>query len=174
MNNWNFTGNLGNPAEVKYLPNGNAVCEFSVAVKSGYGDKEKTNWVRCAIFGKKAEGQLPSYLQKGTQVAISGELELQEWEGQNGKGAALSVRVENLDLIGGKPQGQSQGAQNTQGYAPQQNAPQQNAQGSYQQPQGNAQGQYQQQGNQNNAPQGGYAPQQQGGNNQNGGYAPQQ
>lgn len=155
MNNWNFTGNLGNPAEVKYLPNGNAVCEFSVAVKSGYGDKEKTNWVRCAMFGKKAEGQLPGYLQKGTQVAISGELELQEWEGQNGKGAALSVRVENLDLIGGKPQGQSQGAQNTQGYAPQQGG----AQGNYQQPQGNAQGQYQQQSNQNNAPQGGYAPQ---------------
>ena len=160
MNNWNFTGNLGNPAEVKYLPNGNAVCEFSVAVKSGYGDKEKTNWVRCAMFGKKAEGQLPSYLQKGTQVAISGELELQEWEGQNGKGAALSVRVENLDLIGGKPQGQSQGAQNNQGYAPQQNAPAQQNNG-YQ----NNQQQYQQQN----------APQQQGGyQNQNGGYAPQQ
>ena len=176
MNNWNFTGNLGNPAEVKYLPNGNAVCEFSVAVKSGYGDKEKTNWVRCSMFGKKADGQLPSYLQKGTQVAISGELELQEWEGQNGKGAALSVRVENLDLIGGKQQGQSQGAQNNQSYAQQQNAPHQgSAQGNYQQPQGNAQGQYQQQSNQSNAPQqqGGYAPQQ-GGNNQNGGYAPQQ
>ncbi|QDP48194.1 MAG: putative single-stranded DNA-binding protein [Prokaryotic dsDNA virus sp.] len=157
MNNWNFTGNLGNPAEVKTLPSGSTVCEFSVAVKSGYGDKEKTNWVRCAMFGKKAEGQLPSYLQKGTQVAISGELELQEWEGQNGKGAALSVRVENLDLIGGKPQGQSQGAQNTQGYAPQQQqAPSQQ----YQQQQAPAQ-QYQQQAQQQNAPQqqGGYAPQ---------------
>lgn len=175
MNLFTFTGNLGKDAEVKFLSSGTPVCEFSVAVKSGYGDKEKTNWVRCAIFGKKAEGQLPSYLQKGTQVAISGELELQEWEGQNGKGAALSVRVENLDLIGSKPQGQSQGAQNTQGYAPQQNAPQQGQQGGFHKPpQGNAQGQYQQQGNQNNAPQGGYAPQQQGGNNQNGGYAPQQ
>lgn len=125
MNNWNFTGNLGNPAEVKVLSSGTTVCEFSVAVTSGYGDKEKTNWVRCAMFGKKAEGQLPSYLQKGTQVAISGELELQEWESQNGKGAALSVRVENLDLIGGKPQGQ-QPQQNNQSYAPQQNAPQHN------------------------------------------------
>ena len=171
MNNWNFTGNLGNPAEVKYLANGTPVCEFSVAVKSGYGDKEKTNWVRCAMFGKKAEGQLPSYLQKGTQVAISGELELQEWEGQNGKGAALSVRVENLDLIGGKPQGQSQGAQNNQSYAPQQQAPNQQYQPQQQAP---AQQQYQQAPQQNNAPQGGYAPQQQGGNNQNGGYSPQQ
>ena len=157
MNLFTFTGNLGNPAEVKALPSGSTVCEFSVAVKSGYGDKEKTNWVRCAMFGKKAEGQLPSYLQKGTQVAISGELELQEWEGQNGKGAALSVRVENLDLIGGKPQGQNQAPQQQGGYnqQPQQQAPQQ----SYNQ-------QPQQQYNQ--APQqGGYAGQQQGGFNPN-------
>ena len=157
MNLFTFTGNLGKDAEVKFLSSGTPVCEFSVAVKSGYGDKEKTNWVRCAMFGKKAEGQLPSYLQKGTQVAISGELELQEWEGQNGKGAALSVRVENLDLIGGKQQGQNNQAQG--GYAPQQQAPQQQyqqaPQQSYQQPQ--------------NAPQqqGGYAPQQQGGFNPN-------
>jgi single-strand DNA-binding protein len=121
MNLFSFTGNLGKDAEVKYLPSGAAVCEFSVAVKSGYGEREKTNWVRCAMFGKKAEGQLPGYLQKGTQVAVSGELELQEWEGQNGKGAALSVSVQNIDLIGGKPQGQ-QPQQNGQQF---QQAPQQ-------------------------------------------------
>ncbi len=156
MNLWAFTGNLGNPAEVKYLPNGNAVCEFSVAVKSGYGDKEKTNWVRCAMFGKKAEGQLPSYLQKGTQVAISGELELQEWEGQNGKGAALSVRVENIDLIGGKPQGAQANQQPQQGGYGQQQAPQQ--QGDYAQQQAPQQ-QNQRQGQQQ-APHGGYQGQQ--------------
>lgn len=160
MNLWAFTGNLGNPAEVKTLPNGTTVCEFSVAVKSGYGDKEKTNWVRCAMFGKKAEGQLPSYLQKGTQVAISGELELQEWEGQNGKGAALSVRVENIDLIGGKPQGaqgnqqsQQQGgySQQQQGGYTQQQAPQQ--QGQYQ---GQQQAGYQGQQQYQQVPQQGY------------------
>lgn len=106
MNLFSFTGNLGKDAEVKCTPSGTAVCEFSVAVKSGYGEREKTNWVRCAMFGKKAEGQLPQYLKKGTQVAVSGELELQEWEGQNGKGAALSVSVQNIDLIGGNPNNQ--------------------------------------------------------------------
>lgn len=153
MNLFTFTGNLGKDAEVKYLANGNAICDFSVAVKSGYGDKEKTNWVRCAMFGKKAEGQLPTYLVKGTQVAISGELELQEWEGQNGKGAALSVKVDNIDLIGGKPQGQSnqQQAPQQQGYAPQQ---QQQPQGGYQQ-QAPQQQQYQQVPQQ---PQGGFNP----------------
>ena len=123
MNNFIFTGNLGRDAEVKYLSSGSAVCEFSVAVKSGYGDREKTNWVRCAMFGKKAEGQLPQYLLKGTQVAVSGELELQEWEGQNGKGAALSVNVQNIDLVGGKQDAQPQ----KQSYAQQPQAPQQQA-----------------------------------------------
>jgi single-strand DNA-binding protein len=120
MNNWNFTGNLGKDAEVKYTPSGTAVCEFSVAVKSGYGEREKTNWVRCAMFGKKAEGQLPQYLKKGTQVAVSGELELQEWEGQNGKGAALSVSVQNIDLIGGNPNNQQAPQQYAQPPAQQQ------------------------------------------------------
>lgn len=119
MNLFSFTGNLGKDAEVKTLQSGTALCEFSVAVKSGYGDKEKTNWVRCVMFGKKADGQLPQYLRKGTQVAASGELELQEWEGANGKGAALAVTVQNIDLIGGKQDGQQ-----SQGYVPQQQAPQ--------------------------------------------------
>ena len=145
MNNWNFTGNLGNPAEVKVLSTGTTVCEFSVAVKSGYGDKEKTNWVKCSLFGKKAEGRLPEFLQKGTQVAINGELELQKWDG----GSGLALRVNELDLIGGNQQTQNNQAQG--GYTQQQ-------QGGYQQ---------------NNQAQN--APQQQGGyQNQNGGYAPQQ
>ena len=157
MNNWNFTGNLGNPAEVKVLSTGTTVCEFSVAVKSGYGDKEKTNWVKCSLFGKKAEGRLPEFLQKGTQVAVNGELELQKWDG----GAGLALRVSDIDLIGGNPsQGQNNQAPQQQGYAPQQ------PQGGYQQ-QNNAP----QQGGQYQAPQN--APQQQGGyQNQNGGYAP--
>lgn len=131
MNLFTFTGNLGKDAEVKSLQSGTALCEFSVAVKSGYGEKEKTNWVRCVMFGKKAEGQLPQYLRKGTQVAISGELDLQEWDGANGKGTALAVTVQNIDLVGGKPDGQQQ----NQSYAPQQQAPQQAPQMAPQQPQ---------------------------------------
>ena len=150
MNNWKFTGNLGNSAEVKVLSTGTTVCAFSVAVKSGYGGKEKTNWVRCAMFGKKADGQLPSYLTTGTPVAISSELDLQEWEGQNGKGAALSVIVGNIDLIGGKPQGQGNQAPQQPGYASQQQA-----QGGYQQP---PHQQYQQAPQQH--PQGGFNPNQ--------------
>ena len=126
MNNWNITGNLGKDAEVKSLPSGTTVCEFSVAVKSGYGDKEKTNWANCVIFGKKAEGRLPEFLKKGAQVAISGELELQEWENDKGKGSKLSLVVSELDLIGGVASGaqSSQSQQQPQQYQAPQQAPQ--------------------------------------------------
>lgn len=121
MNKFLFTGNLGQDSEIKCTASGTAVLSFSVAVKSGYGDRAKTTWVRCALFGKRAEGNLSQYLVKGAQVAVSGELELQEWEGQNGKGAAVSVNVDSIDLIGGNNQSQQSNNQSQGGY----NAPQQ-------------------------------------------------
>ena len=121
MNKFLFTGNLGQDSEVKCTASGTAVLSFSVAVKYGYGDRAKTTWVRCALFGKRAEGNLSQYLVKGAQVAVSGELELQEWEGQNGKGAAIAVNVDSIDLIGGNNQSQQSNNQQQSGY----NAPQQ-------------------------------------------------
>ena len=106
MNKFIFTGNLGKDADEKVTQSGMHVCSFSVAVKSGYGDKQKTTWANCALFGKRAEGQLPQYLKKGAQVAISGELTLDEWEGKDGTTQkSIKVNVDDLDLIGGKPEG---------------------------------------------------------------------
>jgi single-strand DNA-binding protein len=118
MNIWNFTGNIGKDAEIKTTQNGKTVCSFSVAVKSGYGDNEKTTWANCAIFGKRAEGALPQYLVKGQQVAISGEATLDEWEKDGVKNKALKVIVNSLDLVGEKKVGAPQQA------PPQQQAPQ--------------------------------------------------
>lgn len=121
MNVWNFTGNLGKDSEVKYTQSGTAICSFSVAVKSGYGDNEKTTWVNCVLFGKRAEGKLPEYLIKGAQVAISGECFLDEWEKDGVKNKALKVTVDKLDLIGGRAEAASapenQPRSNSQGYA---------------------------------------------------------
>jgi single stranded DNA-binding protein (ssb) len=118
MNIFTFTGNLGKDCEVKVTQSGTLVCSFSVAVKSGYGDKAKATWVKCGLFGKRAEGQLPQYLTKGAQVAISGEAFLDEWQGQDGiTQKMLKVNVDKLDLIGGN--------QNQQQQAPQYQQPQQ-------------------------------------------------
>ena len=106
MNIFNFTGNLGQAAEVTTTSGGMTICTFSVAVKSGYGERQKANWVRCKIFGKRAEGGLPNYLVKGTQVAVSGELSLNEWESDKGTKTSLEVAVNSIDLIGGKTDAQ--------------------------------------------------------------------
>ena len=130
MNIWNFTGNLGKDSEVKYLPSGEAICTFSVAVSSGYGDKKKTTWANCALFGKQASGALPQYLTTGTSVAISGEVTLDEWQGQDGtKQKSLKVSVIRIDLIGS-----SQGKN-----APQAQTPRANPQSRQANPQGSGQ-----------------------------------
>ena len=98
MNVFSFTGNLGDDCKRATTQGGKSVCEFSVAVKSGYGDNQSTTWVSCVMFGKRAEGKLPDYLVKGQAVAVSGEAKLEKWEG----GAKIKVLVGSVDLIGEK------------------------------------------------------------------------
>lgn len=105
MNNWYFTGNLGKDAEQRYTPSGDAVVQFPVAVKSGYGDKEATTWARCAMWGKRGE-EVAQYLTKGRLVGISGEVTLREFTDKEGqKRSSLEVRVNDLTLLSGKRDG---------------------------------------------------------------------
>jgi single-strand DNA-binding protein len=107
MNNWNFTGRLGKDAETRYLPNGDAVTNFSVAVDFGYGEKKGTIWARCSMYGKRAEAVSP-YLKKGQQIAISGELSERKWTDKEGvEKTTQEVRVNDLTLVGGKQEGES-------------------------------------------------------------------
>ena len=102
MNSWNFTGNLGRDAEQRFAPSGTAVVSFSVGVKTGFGDKEKTTWANCAMFGKRAEA-VAAYLKKGTLVAIVGEVDHRDYQDKEGqKRYSLDVRVNDLTLLGGK------------------------------------------------------------------------
>lgn len=98
MNVLSATGNLGQDCKTNNV-SGTAVCNFSVAMKSGFGDKAQTVWLDCALWGKAAEGKLPEYLVKGQQVAVSGELST--FEADNGK-TYLKLRCNSVDLIGGK------------------------------------------------------------------------
>lgn len=117
MNVFTFTGNLGKDCRVGNA-GGTAVCNFSVAVKSGYGDKAKTHWIDCALWGKQAESKLVDYLVKGQAVAVSGELDTREHEGKT----YLTCRVNSVDLVGGKSEGSQQQAPRQQ-QAPAQCAP---------------------------------------------------
>lgn len=102
MNVFSFTGNLGKDADQRFTQGGDSIVSFSVAVKSGFGDKAKTTWVRCSIFGKRGESVLP-YLSKGQSVGVSGEFSMNEWTDKEGqKRAAPDVRVNDVTLLGKK------------------------------------------------------------------------
>ena len=102
MNIWNFTGNLGNAAEQRFTTAGDSVVNFSVAVKSGYGDKAVTTWANCQMWGKRGESVLP-YLTKGALVGVSGETTLRKYDKKDGgEGFSLDVRVNDLTLLGSK------------------------------------------------------------------------
>ena len=105
MNVFTATGNIGRDAETRFIPNGEAVVSFAIAVKSGYGKSETTTWVQCSLWGKRGEAVAP-YLLKGTLVGISGELSLDEYEAKDGtKNKTLKCRLNNVDLLGKKASG---------------------------------------------------------------------
>ena len=102
-----ITGNLGQDATQRFTPSGDSIVSFSVPAKSGYGDKQKTSWVRCSMFGKRGEGVFP-YLKKGTMVGVSGEFSMNEWTDKEGQPkSSPECRVNDLTLLGGKPSGDS-------------------------------------------------------------------
>ena len=131
MNVFTASGNIGRDAEVRNA-GGTPVAGFSLAVKSGYGDKAQTVWVDCSLWGKQAESGLVQYLKKGQFVVVTGELGTREHEGKT----YVTLRVSNVTL-GGKQdmQKSAQGQQQQQGYQQPQQRPQQQMrqpQGGYQ------------------------------------------
>jgi single-strand DNA-binding protein len=101
MNSLNATVRLGSDAELRYSPASDAVCQFNAALTSGYGKNAKTSWLRCTVWGKKAETLAPM-LRKGNQIAITGEITLNEYTGKDGiKKTSLECRVNDVTLLGG-------------------------------------------------------------------------
>lgn len=100
-NTLSFVGTVTRDAEVTYLPSGGAVLNVSVANNQGFGEKQKTLFIRVALFGKRAEGQLKEYLVKGQQVFVSGELSQSEYTAQDGSTRTnLELNANVLDLVG--------------------------------------------------------------------------
>jgi single-stranded DNA-binding protein len=76
-----ISGYLGNSPETKQLQSGAAWTEFVVGMKSGYADKEETNWIRCKVFGRMGESCLNNLL-KGDYVTCSGDFEIRHYQKQ--------------------------------------------------------------------------------------------
>lgn len=105
LNVFTFAGNLGKDADQKHTAGGDSIVSFSVPVKSGYGEKATTSWIRCSMFGKRGESVLP-YLVKGQLVGVSGEFSAREWTNKEGVlQTSCEVRVNDLTLLGAKSEG---------------------------------------------------------------------
>ncbi|EAU6886037.1 TPA: single-stranded DNA-binding protein SSB2 [Salmonella enterica subsp. enterica] len=85
-----LVGNLGQDPEVRYMPNGGAVANLTLATSESWRDKqdgeirEHTEWHRVVVFGKLAE-IASEYLRKGAQVYIEGQLRTRKWTDQSGQ-----------------------------------------------------------------------------------------
>ncbi|MEH0080990.1 single-stranded DNA-binding protein [Vibrio alginolyticus] len=85
-----LVGNLGSDPEIRYLPNGGAVANITIATSETWRDKatgenrEKTEWHRVVLFGKLAE-VAGEFLRKGSQVYIEGQLQTRKWKDQQGQ-----------------------------------------------------------------------------------------
>ncbi|STL49480.1 single-strand binding protein [Escherichia coli] len=87
-----LVGNLGQDPEVRYMPNGGAVANITLATSESWRDKatgemkEQTEWHRVVLFGKLAE-VASEYLRKGSQVYIEGQLRTRKWTDQSRSGS---------------------------------------------------------------------------------------
>jgi single-strand DNA-binding protein len=102
-NVFSCVGTVGRDAEVRYLPSGQAVLNVNVANNIGFGDKQQTLWIRVALWGKRAEGNLKTFLLKGQQVFVSGELTMSEYKANDGTmRTSLELNASIIDLVGKK------------------------------------------------------------------------
>ncbi|MBS0878053.1 MULTISPECIES: single-stranded DNA-binding protein [unclassified Tatumella] len=128
-----LVGNLGQAPEVRYLPNGGAVTNITLATSESWRDKqtgenkEVTEWHRVVLFGKLAE-VAGEYLRKGSQVYIEGQLKTRKWQDQGGQDRYTTEVVVNvggtMQMLGGR-QGGSGGNQGSQNSGQQSGIPQQ-------------------------------------------------
>ena len=102
-----LVGNLGRDPELRYIPSGQAVANFTLATNERWRDKEgnnqeRTEWHRIVVWGKSAEN-CAQYLQKGRSVYIEGKLQTQEWEDKEGnKRKTTEVVAQTVQFLGGR------------------------------------------------------------------------
>lgn len=103
-----FVSRLTRNSELKTVGE-NQILNFAVATDHGYGDKKTTTFVNCALFGKRGV-TLAQYLTKGSQVCVHGEVFTREYQAKDGTTkTSLECRVSEIDLVGGKREGNGEG-----------------------------------------------------------------
>ena len=109
-------GHLGKDPEVRYFPSGDAIANASLATTESWKDrqtgetKEATEWHNVVFPGKLGE-IAGKYLRKGSKVYVEGSLRTRKWQDQSGQDRyTTEIRVRDMQMLDGAPQGQGQGA----------------------------------------------------------------
>ena len=98
-------GRLGRDPEIRHTPNGNSVCNFSIATSETWKDKntgekrERTEWHNCVSFGKQGE-IIAQYVKKGDQLYIEGKIQTDEYEKEGQKHYSTKINVNSFSFIG--------------------------------------------------------------------------
>jgi single-strand DNA-binding protein len=106
FNKITIVGNLGRDPELRYTPQGDAVCNISVATTEKKRDKtgdlqDLTTWFRVTLWRKQAENA-SKYLTKGSPIYIEGKLRIEEWADRDGKNRyTLEVQATDMQFLGG-------------------------------------------------------------------------
>lgn len=110
MNKAQIIGNVGRDPEVRYMQNGDAVCNFSVATARRWKDKatgeakEETTWHRVTAFGRQAE-IVGEYLRQGSKVYIEGEMTQRKYTDQSGaEKVSHEIRMQEMEMLGDRQQ----------------------------------------------------------------------
>jgi single-strand DNA-binding protein len=106
LNKVTLIGNLGRDPETRYLPNGDAVTNISVATTDTWKDKngekqEKTEWHRVSLYRRLAE-IAGEYLKKGSQVYIEGRIEYREYEKDGQKRYTTDIVANEMKMLGSR------------------------------------------------------------------------
>lgn len=102
-----LVGNLGKDPELRFMPNGDAVCNFSIATTESWKNKdgqkqEKTEWHNIVIYRKLAE-IAGEYLKKGSSVYLEGRLQTRKWQDKNQVDRyTTEVIADTMQMLGGK------------------------------------------------------------------------
>lgn len=124
-----IVGNIGKDPETRYAPNGDAICNITVATTDSWKDKptgekkKQTEWHRVSFYGRLAEiaGQ---YLRKGSAVYVEGSLRTRKWQDKEGQDRyTTEIRADSMQMLGGKQDGGETPKENTGRSARQEAAP---------------------------------------------------
>lgn len=122
-------GNLGKDPEVRYSPSGSAVCNITVATTRSWKDKtsgdkvEETEWHRIVFYDLLAE-IAGEYLRKGRPVYVEGRLKTRKWtDKENVERYTTEIVAENMQLLGGRDEGEAPATRQRPAAAPKPSAP---------------------------------------------------